>query len=150
MRFFYFTYICNMITREKILQVQNKIKAAIAEIEKEENVKIDFGTVSFNLQKYSTSMTVSSLEKSEKVESVLERTCRSIGFTQNVIGMSFDFRGDKYEITDIKTKNRKYPVIALETRTKKSYKFSVDTIKKILGGDKLINRNKNLDKLIDE
>jgi hypothetical protein len=139
-----------MITREKILQVQNKIKAAIAEIEKEENVKIDFGTVSFNLQKYSTSMTVSSLEKSEKVESVLERTCRSIGFTQNVIGMSFDFRGDKYEITDIKTKNRKYPVIALETRTKKSYKFSVDTIKKILGGDKLINRNKNLDKLIDE
>jgi len=35
-------------------------------------------------------------------------------------------------------------------RTKKSYKFSVDTIKKILGGDKLINRNKNLDKLIDE
>ena len=139
-----------MITREKILQVQNKIKAAIAEIEKEENVKIDFGTVSFNLQKYSTSMTVSSLEKSEKVESVLERTCRSIGFTQNVIGMSFDFRGDKYEITDIKTKNRKYPVIAFETRTKKSYKFSVDTIKKILGGDKLINRNKNLDKLIDE
>ena len=139
-----------MITREKILQVQNKIKAAIAEIEKEENVKIDFGTVSFNLQKYSTSMTVSSLEKSEKVESVLERTCRSIGFTQNVIGMSFDFRGDKYEISDIKTKNRKYPVIALETRTKKSYKFSVDTIKKILGGDKLINRNKNLDKLIDE
>jgi hypothetical protein len=139
-----------MITREKVLQVQNKIKEAIAQIEKDENVKIDFGTLSFNPQKYSTSMTVSTLEKSERVESVLERTCRSIGFTQNVIGMTFDFRGDKYEITDIKTKNRKYPVIALETRTKKSYKFSVDTIKKILGGDKLINRNKNLDKLIDE
>ena len=139
-----------MITREKVLQIQNKIKEAIAQIEKDENVKIDFGTLSFNPQKYSTSMTVSTLEKSERVESVLERTCRSICFTQNVIGMSFDFRGDKYEITDIKTKNRKYPVIALETRTKKSYKFSVDTIKKILGGDKLINRNKNLDKLIDE
>jgi hypothetical protein len=139
-----------MITREKILQIQNKIKEAIAQIEKDENVKIDFGILSFNPQKYSTSMTVSTLEKSERVESVLERTCRSIGFTQNVIGMTFDFRGDKYEITDIKTKNRKYPVIAVETRTKKSYKFSVETIKKILGGDKLINRNKNLDKLIDE
>ena len=139
-----------MITREKVLQIQNKIKEAIAQIEKDENVKIDFGTLSFNPQKYSTSMTVSTLEKSERVESVLERTCRSIGFTQNVIGMGFDFRGDKYEITDIKTKNRKYPVIATEIRTKKSYKFSVDTIKKTLGGDKLINRNKNLDKLIDE
>jgi hypothetical protein len=139
-----------MITREKVLQVQNKIKEAIAQIEKDENVKIDFGSLSFNPQRYSTSMTVSTLEKSEKVESVLERTCRSIGFTQNVIGMSFDFRGDKYEITDIKTKNRKYPVIATETRTKKSYKFSIDTIKRLLGGDSKINRDKNLDKLVGE
>ena len=138
-----------MITREKILQVQNKIKQAIAQIEKDENVKIDFGSLSFNPQKYSTSMTVSTLEKSERVESVLERTCRAIGFTQNVISMTFDFRGDKYEITDIKTKNRKYPVIATETRTKKSYKFSVDTVKKLLGGDTQINRNKNLDKFVD-
>jgi hypothetical protein len=137
-----------MITREKVLQIQNKIKAAIAEIEKEENVKIDFGTISFSAQRYQASMSVSTLEKSEKVESVLERTCRSVGFTQNVIGMTFDFRGDKYEITDIKTKNRKYPVIAFETRTKKSYKFDVNTIKRVLGGDSQINRNKNLDKLV--
>jgi len=137
-----------MITREKVLQIQNKIKEAIAQIEKDENVKIDFGSLSFNPQKYSTSMTVSTLDKSEKVESVLERTCRSIGFTQNVIGMTFDFRGDRYEITDIKTKNRKYPVIATETRTKKSYKFSVDTVKRLLGGDSKINRDKNLDKLV--
>ncbi len=137
-----------MITREKVLQIQNKIKEAIAQIEKDENVKIDFGSLSFNAQRYSTSMIVSTLEKSEKVESVLERTCRSIGFTQNVIDMSFDFKGDKYEITDIKTKNRKYPVIATEIRTKKSYKFSVDTIKRLLGGDGKINRDKNLDKLI--
>jgi hypothetical protein len=139
-----------MITKEKVLQIQNKIKEAIAEIEKSENVKIDFGSLNFNPQKYTTSMTVSTLEKSERVDSVLERTCRSIGFTQNVIGMGFDFRGDKYEITDIKTKNRKYPVIALETRTKRSYKFSVDTIKRLLGGDSKINRDKNLDKLINE
>jgi hypothetical protein len=144
-----FPYLCIMITREKILQVQNKIKEAIAQIEKDENVKIDFGSLSFNPQKYSTSMTVSTLEKSERVESVLERTCRAIGFTQNVISMTFDFRGDKYEITDIKTQNRKYPVIATETRTKKGYKFSVDTVKKLLGGDTQINRNKNLDKLVD-
>ena len=144
-----FPYLCIMITREKILQVQNKIKEAIAQIEKDENVKIDFGSLSFNPQKYSTPMTVSTLEKSERVESVLERTCRAIGFTQNVISMTFDFRGDKYEITDIKTQNRKYPVIATETRTKKGYKFSVDTVKKLLGGDTQINRNKNLDKLVD-
>lgn len=137
-----------MITKEKIIQIQNKIKESIAQIEKDENIKIDFGALTFNAQKYSTSMTVSTLEKSERVESVLERTCRAIGFTQNVIGMTFDFRGDKYEITDIKTQNRKYPVIAIEDRTKKSFKFSVDSIKRALGGDNKINRDKNLDKLV--
>ena len=139
-----------MITREKVISIQEKIKMAIAQIELDENVKIDFGTISFNPRKYSTSMTVTTLEKSERVESVLERTCRSIGFTQNIIGMTFDFRGDKYEITEIKTKNRKYPVIATEIRTKRSYKFGVETIRKVLGGDKKINRDKNLDKLIGE
>lgn len=139
-----------MINREKVISIQEKIKMAIAQIELDENVKIDFGTISFNPQKYSTSMTVTTLEKSERVESVLERTCRSIGFTQNIIGMTFDFRGDKYEITEIKTKNRKYPVIATEIRTKRGYKFGVETIRKVLGGDEKINRDKNLDKLIVE
>jgi hypothetical protein len=92
-----------MITREKVLSIQEKIKQVISEIELEENVKIDFGGISFNPQKYSTSMIVTTLEKSEKVESIMERTCRLIGFTQNVIGMTFDFKGDKYEVTDIKT-----------------------------------------------
>lgn len=144
-----FPYLCIMITRDKVLSIQEKITKAIAEIEKTENVKIDFGQLSFTPQRYSTSMTVTTLEKSEKVESIMERTCRSIGFTQNVIGMTFEFRGDKYEVTDIKTKNRKYPVIATEIRTKKSYKFGVETIRKVLGGDTQINRNKNLDKLVD-
>jgi hypothetical protein len=138
------------MTREKILSIQAKIKLAIEQIEKEENVKIDFGGISFNPQKYNTQMSVISLEKSEKVDKVLETTCRGLGFTQNVIGMSFEFRGDKYEVSDIKTKNRKYPVIATEVRSKKSYKFSVDTVKRLLGGDSQINRNKNLDKLVGE
>jgi len=39
------------MTREKILSIQAKIKLAIEQIEKEENVKIDFGGISFNPQK---------------------------------------------------------------------------------------------------
>lgn len=139
-----------MITRDKVILVQNKIKEAIAEIEKLENVKIEFGSSSFNPQRYTTTMTVSTIERSEKVDSIMERTCGSVGFTQNVIGMSFDFRGDKYEITDIKKQNRKYPVIAIESRTRKSFKFSVDSTKRALGGDNKINRDKNLEKLISE
>ena len=63
--------------------------------------------------------------------------------------MKFDGMNGIYEIIDIQTRNRKYPVIAKSSDGKK-YKYSVDHIKKLIGGDKIINRNKNLDKLLGD
>ncbi len=139
-----------MINENKIKAIQKKIKDAIAQIEKEENVKIEFGTISYNVAKYSTSMSVTTLDKNEKVDGVLRSVCRRLGFTQNIIGMQFYGSNGLYEIIDIKTKNRKYPVIAKSLSNSTQYKFSVDHIKKLIGGDKIINRNANLDKLIGD
>ena len=138
-----------MINETKINIIQEKLKKAIALIEKEENVKIDFGSISFNVAQYRSVMSVSSLDKSEKIEKVYESICERLGFTQNIIGMKFDSNAMIYEITDIKIKNRKYPVIAKSPKGN-SYKYSVDHIKKLIGGDKIINRNKNLDKLLGD
>ena len=55
---------------------------------------------------------------------------------------------DLHRTSQVKTKNRKYPVIAKSDRDGKMYKFTVEHIKKLIGGDKIINRNANLDKLI--
>ena len=144
-------YICrkekDMITDSKINKVQDKIKAAIAQIEKEEGVSISFGSIKYNSAYYSATMKVSTTEKSEKVDSIYEGICRRLGFTQNVIGMTFQGNTGEMTITDIKTKNRKYPVIA-QTKSGTSYKYSVDSIKRLIGGDNLINRNANLEKLL--
>jgi hypothetical protein len=137
-----------MINDAKIKYIQSKIRAAIVEIEKQENVKIDFGTISYNVAKYTTQMSVVTLDKSEKVDSVFKAVCKRLGFTQNIIGMQFHGTNGVYEITDIKTKNRKYPIIAKSLSTGKSFKFSSEHIKKLIGGDKIINRNANLDKLL--
>lgn len=37
-----------MINESKIRQIQEKIKQAIADIEKEENVKIEFGSIRYS------------------------------------------------------------------------------------------------------
>jgi hypothetical protein len=71
-----------------------------------------------------------------------------MGFTQNIIGMQFTGTNGVYEITEIKTRNRTYPVIAKSLSSGKSYKYSVNQIKSLIGGDKIINRNANLDKLV--
>jgi GTP cyclohydrolase III len=139
-----------MINEAKIKKIQDKIKAAILQIEAEENVKIDFGTISYNKAFYTSKMTVKTLEKTEAVGDVYKAICRRLGFTQNIIGMRFQGTSGVYEIVDIKTKNRTYPIIAKQVSGLKTYKYSVDQIKRLIGGDKIINRNANLDKLISD
>ena len=139
-----------MINEVKIKKVQDRLKAAILQIEAEENVKIDFGSISYNKAFYSSKMTVKTLEKTEAVGDVYKAICRRLGFTQNIIGMRFHGTNGIYEIVDIKTKNRTYPIIAKQVSGIKTYKYSVDQIKRLIGGDKIINRNANLDKLIGE
>lgn len=139
-----------MIDEAKIRKVQDRIKAAILKIEAEENVKIDFGTISYNKAFYTSKMTVKTLEKTEAVGDVYKAICKRLGFTQNIIGMRFQGTTGVYEIVDIKTKNRTYPIIAKQVSGIKTYKYSVDQIKRLIGGDKIINRNANLDKLIGD
>ena len=139
-----------MINEVKIRKVQDRLKAAILQIEAEENVKIDFGSISYNKAFYSSKMTVKTLEKTEAVGDVYKAICQRLGFTQNIIGMRFNGTNGVYEIVDIKTKNRTYPIIAKQVSGIKTYKYSVDQIKRLIGGDKIINRNANLDKLIGE
>jgi len=139
-----------MIDEAKIKKVQDRIKAAILKIEAEENVKIDFGTISYNKAFYTSKMSVKTLEKTEAVGDVYKAICRRLGFTQNIIGMRFNGTNGVYEIVDIKTKNRTYPIIAKQVSGIKTYKYSVDQIKRLIGGDKIINRNANLDKLIGD
>ena len=139
-----------MIDEVKIKKVQDRLKAAILQIEAEENVKIDFGSITYNKAFYASKMTVRTLEKTEAVGDVYKAICRRLGFTQNIIGMRFHGTNGIYEIVDIKTKNRTYPIIAKSLTGAKMYKYSVNQIKNLIGGDKIINRNANLDKLIGD
>lgn len=137
-----------MINDKRIKIIQSKIKKALAQIEAEENVSIEFGSARFNVAYYITTMTVKTKDKSDSVENAYKAVCQRLGFTQNIIGMKFHSSNGIYEIVDIQTKNRKYPVIAVAPGGNR-YKYSVAHIKKLIGGDKIINRNANLDKLID-
>lgn len=137
-----------MINEAKVKEVQRQINKAIKEIENKNNVQIKFGSISYNSAYYTTTMKVTTTEKSEKVNGVYEKICKRLGFTQNIIGMQFQGINGVYEIVDIKTRNRKYPVIAESKSDGKMYKYTVNHIKKLIGGDKIINRNANLDKLI--
>ena len=132
----------------KLKKVSSKIQEFLKTLEKEEGVKITLEDVKGNnglVHRYILNIR----EDSDSVNSIYEALCKRIGFTQNVVGMKFNGKNGVYEITDIKPRNRSYPVIA-KASTGESYKYSVAHIKKLIGGDKIINRNANLDKLIND
>jgi hypothetical protein len=71
-----------------------------------------------------------------------------MGFTQNIVGMKFiSTTAGEVTITEIKTKSPKYKIIGV-TKDGRGFKFTIDQVKRYLGGDKIINRNANLDKLL--
>jgi hypothetical protein len=83
-----------MINSDRINDIQRKIKLAILQIEKEENIKINFGVCRYDSDSYKSTMTINTIGKG--VENVPEVTdaknlsmCKRLGFTQNVIGMNF-------------------------------------------------------------
>jgi hypothetical protein len=124
-----------MITRQKIRTVQEKIQRAIAEIEKEEQVKISFGTRSFNNAEYSTKMTVKTVAKDKStmkaVGSVNKVMSQSYGFDENIIGKQFTNGNGTHTIIEFKTRNRKYPIIT-ECSNGGRYKLSVGQVKMYL------------------
>ena len=124
-----------MITRQKIQTVQEKIKMAIAQIEKEENVKISFGTRSFNDAEYTTKMTVRTVAKDQStmkaVGSVNKLQSQMLGFQDNIIGKTFTNGNGIHTIVEFKTRNRKYPIITQCTNGI-SYKLSTEQVKKYL------------------
>ena len=115
-----------MTTSTKINTVQEKIKLAIAQIEKEEQVKINFGTCSYTNKDYTTRMKVTTLAKDEATMSAVGNVntmmSKRYGFQENIIGKSFTNQRGTHTIVEFKTSNRKYPIIT-ECTDGKRYKM---------------------------
>lgn len=121
-----------MITASKINTVQEKIKLAIAQIEKDEQVKISFGTCSYNNKDYTTRMKVTTLANDEAtmsaVGNVNTMVSKRYGFQENIIGKTFTNKRGTHTIVEFKTSNRKYPIIT-ECTDGKRYKMNPTQIK---------------------
>jgi hypothetical protein len=103
---------------------------------------------------YGFKVNISALDKSmiSKINEDNTRLSKHYGFTQNIVGMEFESINNGIKeihcITGFKTSYRKYPILTKGLVSNSNYKFDPATVKKKLGGDKLINRFSNLDKLL--
>ena len=137
------------MTRLQIKSITNELKPYIDLIKSqyglEVNISASFTDVSFKINIEGKEF------DTERSKMLNMNISQSLGFTQDIVGMEFEQLESKFKITGYKTANRKYPIIATQIIGKKigqSYKFTIDQVKKCLGGDKIINRLSNLEKLV--
>jgi hypothetical protein len=135
------------MNRDKAVKLTDKIKQALQGIEELENFSISYnGTFSSGQMKLNMTITE---KNSEKMESMNFELSKKYGFTQNIIGMEFvSPLSGLFKITEFKTRNRKYPILGIRVIDGKQYKFTPKQVLSYIGGDKIVNRNSNLSKLL--
>lgn len=132
----------------KTKRIKEKLQAALAKIESEENVRFQFdsindalpGNITFNCK----------VVDKVKESSMMKQLSKRYGFTQNIHMMEFDSGNATMRVLTFKTRNRKYPVICENVQTGQLFKYSAESVKRLLGGDAMINRKKNLEFLLNQ
>ena len=131
----------------KIERLERKIKSAVAEIEKEEEVKIEFKGGRYDSVSYTPKFVITEVSQSKEVQELHTRKNYNLsiryGFNGNIVGMTFN----GVTITGFATRNRKYPV--LYTKGGGKYKASAAQIKRMIPA-KAITRYNNLKELLED
>ena len=131
----------------KIDRLELKIKAAVAEIEKEEKVKIEFKGGRYDSVSYTPKIVITEIADTKEVRNLHTRKNLNLslskGFVGNIIGLTYD----GMTIKEIKTRSPKYPIIY--EKGGKSYKASVSFMKSRIP-EKAITRYNNLKELLED
>lgn len=135
--------------RKRVEYLVQKVKSALAEIEKSENVVINLGNIKYSAVEFNSSIKLTDKSDPQLLDKSNKSKSSRYGFAQNIVGYKFvGNSGKEFTITEFKTRNTKYPIIGVDSQGK-SYKFEKDFVMKCIGGNKALNRDKNLSDLLD-
>lgn len=124
-----------MIDKNKAQDINADIITAIREIEKKHNLKLTKSRSTYCESGNSFRMNLSFAPADVKQRN-FEFESKRFGFDKDIVGRVFRTghvceNSSPYLITEIRTRNRKFPIIAIQNG--KNYKFTIEQIKLYLG-----------------
>jgi hypothetical protein len=129
------TFKITQIGRVEIELLKKEVDEAL------EKIKSKYQLATFNVDQIKFSPTSIQIKISGSIENEATISykdtearvfCMMNGLPENLIGTEFTLRDEDYLIDQIEVKNTKYPIIASNLFTNKSFKFSVDEIKRLI------------------
>lgn len=120
------------INKNTLHDFRQDFKTVISSLEEQYGVNINIGNITYNEHKFTTKVeVVNSGCEEQMLKEDFEINAKFYGLKPSDFGKTFTSNGKVFTITQIKTKNRTYPIIA--TDGNRQYKFDINTIKAKLG-----------------
>lgn len=119
--------------KNRIDAINQKVLKALEQVAEEENVEFSFKGSRYSDTCYDSTLTVTSLSKDAKQlqEKEDEDFSRLLGFSENIVGKTFENGRSVFTITKLNLNRPKYPISA-SNQNGTSYKFPVDSVKRAL------------------
>ena len=125
--------------KENIKELRNDIEGALGVVAAKHNITFTIGGVRYGSDtiKLSVSGSDNSTPGVDIYEKDFLKKCGQYGLTKENLGATFmsPQSGDLFKITGLKTRNRKYPILAERVGDGKGFKFNEDTVRDLLRGD---------------
>lgn len=121
----------NSLDRTAVRRINDDIQSALDAVAKRYGVQIKVGNSRFSNTNCTTKIDISTVNEGgtvmTKEATDFNRFAANFGITKK-LGDTFDFRYDRYEITGLKPRSSKYPVLAKSLSNGKIFKFPANVI----------------------
>ena len=121
----------NSLDRTAVRRINDDIQSALDAVAKRYGVQIKVGNSRFSNTNCTTKIDISTVNEGgtamTKEATDFNRFAASFGITKK-LGDTFEFRYDRYEITGLKPRSSKYPVLAKNLSNGKTFKFPASVI----------------------
>lgn len=120
------------ITPSQIKIINKRIEETLAALGSELGLTFSCGNTSYSDTEASVKLTYKTQGNEEAKIADINQVGMYMGLGENCYGQTFSHGGRNFTLVDIKTRNRKYPIITQDSSGAK-YKMPLDLVKSYLG-----------------
>ena len=123
-----------MIDNQTLTNFRQDFKKAMEALEKQYGFIIDLGDITYSATSFTGKLEVREDESKDEVnEQEFKMYCKMYGLDPEDYDRRFTYDGKDYIIIGIRPSKRKYPISCQQVQDGKSYVFTADLIKQVLG-----------------
>ncbi len=118
-----------MFGKAKLKDIRADIAEALKAVEDKYNMNLEVGRITYDSTSFRASLKANVGNAEDGAKAEFEKYALRFGMEPSDFGKSFIMADDTFEITAIKPRARKYPVVAINKTNGKSYKFAASQVK---------------------